>query len=304
MNGKGPVMVVWHDRDGSVQMKHSTTLVLAISFSALLGAVPVLGGPIAPAHHPYPEHAKAVHEAEHAVDHAWEVYHLAALGGTVASPALQAEIEQHLHEARTLVTQAQEAAEQGDKRQVQRLVSQSKSIRPRPSRGARSRRNDSRSKEENNSLENDCSDVVLTACAVAIAPVVAAPPAASKELDPVPMVTIPAGEFLMGNPEGKGRADEWPQRSVYLDEFAIDQVEVTNERYMAFIDDDGPSKPSESLWHRPAPSVKGIEQTTRRTDDVVRRQSLLQLGEEAAPDGSGMGKGCSRHRWPSVPLGQ
>ena len=82
--------------------------------------------PIDPARHPHPEHAKAVHEAEHEVDHAWEVYHRAALGGTVASPALQAEIEQHLHEARTLITQAQEAAERGDKRQVQRLVGQIK----------------------------------------------------------------------------------------------------------------------------------------------------------------------------------
>ncbi len=44
----------------------------------------------------------------------------------MASPALQAEIEQHLHEARTLITQAQEAAERGDKRQVQRLVGQVK----------------------------------------------------------------------------------------------------------------------------------------------------------------------------------
>jgi alpha-ketoglutarate-dependent taurine dioxygenase len=52
------------------------------------------------------------------------VYHRAALGGTVASPALQAEIEQHLHEARTLVTRAQEAAERGDRRQVDRLVGQ------------------------------------------------------------------------------------------------------------------------------------------------------------------------------------
>jgi ferritin-like metal-binding protein YciE len=83
-------------------------------------------GPLDPARHPHPDNAKAVHEAEHAVDHAWEVYHRAALGGTVASPALQAEIEQHLHEARTLVTQAQEAAERGDKSQVQRLVGQIK----------------------------------------------------------------------------------------------------------------------------------------------------------------------------------
>jgi hypothetical protein len=93
---------------------------------ALLGASPLQAGPIDPARHPHPESAKAVHEAEHDVDHAWEVYHRAALGGTVASPALQADIEEHLHEARTLITQAQEAAERGDKRQVKRLVSQVK----------------------------------------------------------------------------------------------------------------------------------------------------------------------------------
>lgn len=103
-------------------MKPSITFVLGISFSALLTAAPILAGPIDPARHPHPEQAKAVHDAEHGVDHAWEVYHRAALGGTVASPALQADIEQHLHEARTLVTQAQEAAERGDKRQVDRLV--------------------------------------------------------------------------------------------------------------------------------------------------------------------------------------
>ena len=42
-------------------------------------------------------------------------------------------------------------------------------------------------------------------CSMAIAPVVAASPA-SKELDSVVMVTIPAGEFLMGSLEGKA----WP----------------------------------------------------------------------------------------------
>jgi len=105
-------------------MKQYTNIVIGISFSVLLGAVAVLAGPIDPASHPHPENAKVVHEAEHAVDHAWEVYHRAALGGTVASPVLQAEIEEHLHEARTLVTQAQEAADRGDKRQVERLVGQ------------------------------------------------------------------------------------------------------------------------------------------------------------------------------------
>ena len=103
-------------------MKHSTTVVLAVSLTAILAPSGILAGPMDPVRHPYPRQAKAVHEAEHDVDHAWEVYHRAALGGTVASPALQAEIEQHLHQARTLVTDAQEAAERGEKRQVDRLV--------------------------------------------------------------------------------------------------------------------------------------------------------------------------------------
>jgi hypothetical protein len=107
-------------------MKPCISLVLGISFSLFLGIASVVAGPSDPARHPHPESAKAVHETEHDVDHAWEIYHRAALGGTIASPALQAEIEQHLHEARTLVTQAQEAAERGNKRQVERLVAEIK----------------------------------------------------------------------------------------------------------------------------------------------------------------------------------
>ena len=94
--------------------------------------------------------------------------------------------------------------------------------------------------------------IVATAYAVAQSPVVAA--AVSKELDPVPMVTIPAGEFLMGNSEGKGRADEGPQRSVYLDAFAIDQVEVTNERYLVFVATTG---------HRTPPNPYGTARSCR-----------------------------------------
>ena len=96
--------------------------IFAILLSLILGVSIVEAGPFDPSRHPHPENAQAVHEAEHAVDHAWEIYHRAALGGTVASPALQAEIEQHLHDARILVTQAQEAADRGDRKQVERLV--------------------------------------------------------------------------------------------------------------------------------------------------------------------------------------
>jgi hypothetical protein len=107
-------------------MIHNKILLPGIVLIALLGASPLQADPIDPGRHSRPEDARAVHQANHEVDQAWEVYHRAALGGTVASPALQADIEQHLHEARTLITEAQEAAERGDERQVQRLVSQVK----------------------------------------------------------------------------------------------------------------------------------------------------------------------------------
>jgi hypothetical protein len=107
-------------------MIHDKIFLPGIVLIALLGASPLQADPIDPARHPQPDKVQTVHQANHDVDQAWEVYHRAALGGTVASPALQADIEQHLHEARTLITQAQEAAEQGDERQVQRLVSQVK----------------------------------------------------------------------------------------------------------------------------------------------------------------------------------
>ena len=107
-------------------MIHDKILLPGIVLITLLGASPLKADPIDKARHPQLDKVQTVHQANHEVDQAWEVYHRAALGGTVASPALQAEIEQHLHEARTLITQAQEAAERGDERQVQRLVSQVK----------------------------------------------------------------------------------------------------------------------------------------------------------------------------------
>ena len=105
-------------------MRYGTFLIPGIILIVFLGFSDLVAGPIDSPDHPHQESVRAVHEAEHDVDHAWEVYHRAALGGTVASPKLQAEIEEHLHEARTLITQAQEAAEHGDNRQVEHLIKQ------------------------------------------------------------------------------------------------------------------------------------------------------------------------------------
>jgi sulfatase modifying factor 1 len=66
--------------------------------------------------------------------------------------------------------------------------------------------------------------------------------------DSVPMVIIPAGEFKRGSHETAGRADEQPQRMIYLDAYAIDAFEVTNERYLKF---------GEATGHRNPPDIYG-----------------------------------------------
>lgn len=113
-----------HIRQGTSVVTTKMLLLLGIPLIALLGASSLQAGPLEPADRPHHESLKAVHDAEHEVDQAWEVYHRAALGGTVASPKLQAEIEEHLHQARTLITQAHEAADQGNQRQVEALIKQ------------------------------------------------------------------------------------------------------------------------------------------------------------------------------------
>ena len=55
--------------------------------------------------------------------------------------------------------------------------------------------------------------------------------------DDAPMVLIPAGGFLMGTPISNrdGGRDEYPQRRIFLDAFALDIYEVTNGRYLRFM---------------------------------------------------------------------
>jgi formylglycine-generating enzyme required for sulfatase activity len=80
--------------------------------------------------------------------------------------------------------------------------------------------------------------MLLTSTAVAsITPATpasaAAPPTQVSESDGMVLVYVPAGEFLMGSddrdPDAYG--SEQPQHTVFLDEFWIDQTEVTNAIY-------------------------------------------------------------------------
>lgn len=83
--------------------------------------------------------------------------------------------------------------------------------------------------------------------------------AGSEERDPVEMIRIPAGPFLMGNPTGVGRPDEQPRRKIYVDSFFIDKYEVTNARYLSFVRQTGHRSPPDPYGDGELLSAKGIE---------------------------------------------
>lgn len=90
----------------------------SITATALLAVLSMGATPMDALVRPHPDAAHAVHDAEHAVDYAWETYHRSALGGTIASPDIQLIVEDHLHESRSLVIKAREAADRGNRELV------------------------------------------------------------------------------------------------------------------------------------------------------------------------------------------
>jgi formylglycine-generating enzyme required for sulfatase activity len=63
-------------------------------------------------------------------------------------------------------------------------------------------------------------------------------------------VTIPAGEFQMGDNFNEGDADELPVHTVYLDSYKISKYEVTFDQYDRFCEKTGRSKPNDEGWGR------------------------------------------------------
>ena len=61
-------------------------------------------------------------QARFAVEEAWETSHAAALGGTLASPAIQTELEMNLHRSRALLAEAYDAEDKGDMKTVKKII--------------------------------------------------------------------------------------------------------------------------------------------------------------------------------------
>lgn len=54
--------------------------------------------------------------------------------------------------------------------------------------------------------------------------------------DPVPMVAVPGGDFLMGSDDPEADTDERPAAIIRVDAFWIDRVEVSSARYRACVE--------------------------------------------------------------------
>ncbi|MFD3594603.1 ergothioneine biosynthesis protein EgtB [Nocardia sp. NPDC058640] len=79
------------------------------------------------------------------------------------------------------------------------------------------------------------------------APVLSAPPAPVAQVQVGGEIVVPAGEFVMGTSADPWALDnERPAHPVHVEGFAIDVAPVTNEQYLAFIDDGGYDRPE--LW--------------------------------------------------------
>jgi len=79
--------------------------------------------------------------------------------------------------------------------------------------------------------------------------------------DGAEMILIPAGEFIMGSPEGESWYDEYPQHTVFLNAFYIDKYEVTNAQYKLFMDATGYKAPRnwrDGKFNQPEQPVVGV----------------------------------------------
>jgi len=85
-----------------------------LGMTAWLPALAIaVSGHLAVAHAQNQATIDSMREARTAINHAWDVYHRAALSGTLQSPALQVSIEKDLRTARAVLAEAEAEAADG-----------------------------------------------------------------------------------------------------------------------------------------------------------------------------------------------
>ena len=138
------------------------------------------------------------------------------------------EADERVRQAELARKKAEEERKAGEQRVAEAKRQQEENERQRLAEAARKK-----AEEERKAGEQRLAEVKRQQ--EALAPKPAPPPSPEKTIvgrDGLPMVLVSSGEFLMGN---QAEEDAPPHR-VYLDAFYIDRHEVTNGRYLKFVE--------------------------------------------------------------------
>lgn len=90
------------------------------------------------------------------------------------------------------------------------------------------------------------------------------------------MVSIPAGEFLMGSPAGEGREDERPRHKVRLEAYSIDAYEVTLEEFVAFLNSLPPEEKPERLFRSQSFWIRKTEEGFKPAPEARPEEAALE----------------------------
>jgi len=125
--------------------------------------------------------------------------------------------------------------------------------------------------------------------------------------DPVKMVVVKADKFLMGSKRGEGRPDERPQRNIFLNKYLIDIHEVSNQRYLKFIQKTERKEPPNSYSNELLSKESGIKslpvvQVTWYDAVDYCRWAGKRLPTEAEWEKAARGKNGNKYPWGSEML--
>ena len=182
-----------------VQDHHRILIILSCNLMlwlVVVGAICLTLGPASAAERDLPEKAsnQRIYMASLAVEEAWEEFHRSAIGGTLASPFIQTQIEQQLHESRALLMNARKAKRNGQHVTVKKITDR---VRQLSSNIVMSSREKKQMKRWIVTL------ITIASCASWPNALFSAEPFLEK--DTVEMVVIPAGSYIRGSGENEGR---------------------------------------------------------------------------------------------------